>query len=152
MPTFADLAQIVHQPGPTTTRPTWCASCRELQRIGEPGIPQRHHGDGAVQPVIDFLRPYTPDLVGWFRDFGQSAANYDANGHYARVEPMFGAFQYQDTPAAAANRSPTRRSGSTGLTSGFTRRCPGAASQPRGRRLQPVRAGFRDTTARAPRP
>ena len=43
-------------------------------------------------PVLEFLRPYTPDLVGWFRDFGQGAANYDANGHYARIQPIFNAF------------------------------------------------------------
>jgi phospholipid/cholesterol/gamma-HCH transport system substrate-binding protein len=81
------------------------------------------------QPVIDFLRPYSPDLVGWFRDFGQSAANYDANGHYARVMPIFGAFQYQASDDTLQPVSPAQRLG--GLTSGFTRRCPGAASQPR---------------------
>jgi len=35
------------------------------------------------QPVVQFIRPYTPDFVGWLRDFGQGASNYDANGHYA---------------------------------------------------------------------
>ena len=26
------------------------------------------------QPVLEFIRPYAPELVGWFRDFGQGAA------------------------------------------------------------------------------
>jgi phospholipid/cholesterol/gamma-HCH transport system substrate-binding protein len=81
------------------------------------------------QPVIDFLRPYSPDLVGWFRDFGQSAANYDANGHYARVMPIFGAFRYQASDDTLQPVPPDQRL--AGLQSGFTRRCPGAASQPR---------------------
>ena len=42
--------------------------------------------------MLHFIRPYAPDLVGWFRDFGQSTANYDANGHFARIQPIFNAF------------------------------------------------------------
>ena len=85
------------------------------------------------QPVIDFLRPYSPDLVGWFRDFGQAAANYDANGHYARVMPIFGRLRLpaERRRQLGAQAGAARRSGSAGLTSGFNRRCPGAASQPR---------------------
>ena len=49
--------------------------------------------------MLEFARPYTPDLVGWFRDFGQGAANYDANGHFARIQPIFNAFQFTDNPA-----------------------------------------------------
>ncbi len=52
-----------------------------------------------LQPVLEFVRPYAPELVGWFRDFGGGAANYDANGHYARVQPIFNAFQFTDDPA-----------------------------------------------------
>ncbi len=49
--------------------------------------------------MLEFARPYTPDLVGWFRDFGQGAANYDANGHFARIQPIFNAFSFADNPA-----------------------------------------------------
>ena len=45
-------------------------------------------------PVLGFFRPYSPEFVGWFRDFGQTTANYDANGHYARISPAFNAFNY----------------------------------------------------------
>ena len=54
-----------------------------------------------TEPVVKFIRPYTPDFVGWLRDFGQGAANYDANGHYARIQPIFNAFSFADNPAAA---------------------------------------------------
>ena len=59
------------------------------------------------EPVLEFIRPYTPDFTGWLRDFGQSTANYDANGHYARIQPIFNAFQLTDNtlvPQSAANR------------------------------------------------
>ena len=49
--------------------------------------------------MLEFLRPYTPDLGGWLCDFGAGAANYDANGHYARIQPIFNAFQFEDNPA-----------------------------------------------------
>ena len=45
------------------------------------------------EEVVTFARPYTPDLVGLLRDLGQSTAAYDANGHYARVQPVFNAFE-----------------------------------------------------------
>ena len=53
--------------------------------------------------MIKFIRPYTPDLVGWLRDFGQGAANYDANGHFARIQPIFNAYSFTDNPAAASS-------------------------------------------------
>ena len=65
--------------------------------------------------MLEFIRPYIPELVGWFRDFGVGAANYDANGHYARIQPIFNAFQLHDMPGrpaaagAAAGRPAPRR-------------------------------------------
>jgi phospholipid/cholesterol/gamma-HCH transport system substrate-binding protein len=38
-----------------------------------------------VQPALRFLRPYTPELMGWLSTWGSAAANYDSNGHYWRV-------------------------------------------------------------------
>jgi hypothetical protein len=79
--------------------------------------------------VLEFARPYTPDLVGWFRDFGQGAANYDANGHYARIQPIFNAFQFTDNPAGGQLTPIPPSARMTGLSTGNERRCPGAATQ-----------------------
>lgn len=132
VPTFQNLSKIVHQPGAFNDATDAVQHLPQLQAIGSPTFKRAILAMRAGQPVIDFLRPYSPDLVGWFRDFGQSAANYDANGHYARVMPIFGAFQFvqhSDGSSSLEPVSPSQRLG--GLTSGFTRRCPGAASQPR---------------------
>lgn len=38
----------------------------------------------SLTPVLDFLRPYTPEVAGWASNWGSAAGNYDANGHYTR--------------------------------------------------------------------
>jgi len=129
VPTFQNLSAIVSQPGPFNDATDAVLHLPQLQRIGSRAFGSSITAMRKGQPVIDFLRPYSPDLVGWFRDFGQSAANYDANGHYARVMPIFGAFQYQASDDTLQPVPPSQRL--AGLRSGFTRRCPGAASQPR---------------------
>ena len=83
------------------------------------------------QPVLEFIRPYVPELVGWFRDFGVGAANYDANGHYARIQPIFNAFQLHDLPVGPPQLVPLPVAQRlAGLQTGMLRRCPGSASQP----------------------
>ena len=95
------------------------------------------------QPVIDFLRPYSPDLVGWFRDFGQGAANYDANGHYARVLPIFGAFQFTENPAGGVLTPIPPSQRLAGLASGS----PTAARAPPASRARRLRARRRHGTS-----
>ena len=65
----------------------------------------------------------------WFRDFGEGAANYDANGHFARVQPMFNAFSFTDNPARAACSPRIRPASASPGSRPPTARCPGAASQ-----------------------
>jgi phospholipid/cholesterol/gamma-HCH transport system substrate-binding protein len=131
-PTFRDFSTLVRQPGADNDLTEIMRSLPALQRIGSPTFRRAIRAMRRGQPVIDFLRPYSPDLVGWFRDFGQAAANYDANGHYARTMPMFGIFELQDNGDGTSELnplSPAQRQ--EGLDHGYTRRCPGAASQPR---------------------
>jgi phospholipid/cholesterol/gamma-HCH transport system substrate-binding protein len=84
-------------------------------------------GEKESVPITAFFGPYSPDLVGALRTFGQSGAYYDANGGYARVSPVFPSFtlggKNQLTPASATTSLAP-------LKSGQLRRCPGAATQP----------------------
>jgi phospholipid/cholesterol/gamma-HCH transport system substrate-binding protein len=78
-------------------------------------------------PITAFFGPYSPDLEGTLRTFGQTAAYYDANGHYARISPVF--------PDFALGSNSTLRPSSVqqalaNLKTGQLRRCPGAATQP----------------------
>jgi len=143
VPTFQNLSAIVHQPGAFNDATDAVQHLPQLQRIGSQAFGSSITAMRKGQPVIDFLRPYSPDLVGWFRDFGQSAANYDANGHYARVMPIFGAFRYVANGSGGSLEPVPPSQRLAGLRSGFTRRCPGAASQPRPDGSNPyVPAGF----------
>jgi phospholipid/cholesterol/gamma-HCH transport system substrate-binding protein len=77
--------------------------------------------------VLDFSRPYLPELTGWFRDFGQAGAGYDANGHFGRISPLFNTFQFRDDAAGGTlvPQDPDNRL--EGVSTGNIRRCPGAA-------------------------
>jgi phospholipid/cholesterol/gamma-HCH transport system substrate-binding protein len=131
-PTFVSFSKLVHLPGANNDATDIVQQLPLLQRIGSPTFRRAIQAMKQGQPVIDFLRPYSPDLVGWFRDFGQSSANYDANGHYARVMPVFGAFQFRQNGDGSSTLDPVPPSQRlAGLDTGHLRRCPGAASQPR---------------------
>jgi phospholipid/cholesterol/gamma-HCH transport system substrate-binding protein len=78
-------------------------------------------------PITAFFGPYSPDLQGTLREFGQTDAYYDANGHYARISPVFPDFSLDSknnlTPAGLSQALAP-------LKTGQLRRCPGAATQP----------------------
>ena len=83
-----------------------------------------------AQPVFEFGRPYTPDLIGFLRDFGETTAGYDANGHYARVQPIFDAFRFKDDDNGGSLEPIPPDQRFDQLQTGILRRCPGAATQP----------------------
>ena len=39
----------------------------------------------SLLPVLDYLRPYTPELAGLIANLNSASANYDANGHFLRI-------------------------------------------------------------------
>ena len=75
------------------------AQAPRADKVATPALPAHDRGPAAGHAGAQFIRPYAPDLIGWFRDFGQAAANYDANGHFARISPIVNAFQFTDNPA-----------------------------------------------------
>jgi phospholipid/cholesterol/gamma-HCH transport system substrate-binding protein len=79
-------------------------------------------------PLTAFFGPYAPDLQGFVRDFGQGGSYYDANGHYARVSPVFDGFTVGPNNTLKPAASP--EAGLQGLITGQLRRCPGSAANP----------------------
>jgi phospholipid/cholesterol/gamma-HCH transport system substrate-binding protein len=78
-------------------------------------------------PITALFGPYSPDLVGLARDFGQTAGYYDANGHYARADALFPDFELgANNTLKPANPAQVLQ----GLKTGELRRCPGSATQP----------------------
>jgi phospholipid/cholesterol/gamma-HCH transport system substrate-binding protein len=145
VPTFTDLRKLVRQAGPNNDATDLLRKAPQLQRVATPTFRNAITALKKSQPVIEFIRPYAPDFVGWIRDFGQGAATYDANGHYARIAPQFNAFSYSDTPVPALTpQDPSQRltSAIPGYFYPAPRRCPGTASQPPADGSAP----FRDTS------
>jgi phospholipid/cholesterol/gamma-HCH transport system substrate-binding protein len=128
-PTIRDLSTLVRRDGPDNDLVEATRKMPALQRVASPAFQQGRAALQRAQPVLEFIRPYTPDLVGWLRDFGQGAANYDANGHYARVQPIFNAFSFTDNPAGGVLTPIEPSERMDGLETGVIKRCPGAASQ-----------------------
>lgn len=64
----------------------------------------------AYQPAFSFLRPYTPEFVGWLGNWGQNFAPYDSQGHVwsATLAPGTNAFNESlvRPPGAATSSKP----------------------------------------------
>jgi phospholipid/cholesterol/gamma-HCH transport system substrate-binding protein len=122
---------LIRKKGPNNDLIELTGKMPKLAKIAKDTFP---HDIAAVTkslPVISYIRPYTPDLTGWVTKFAESANPYDANGHYARIQPIFNQFQYTDTPAGPTlTPLPRDLAGRNGLNARNSLRCPGAAMQP----------------------
>jgi phospholipid/cholesterol/gamma-HCH transport system substrate-binding protein len=130
-PTIRDLRLLIRRKGSNNDLIELTAKMPGLAKIAKQTFPHDIAALTKTLPVISYVRPYTPDLTGWFTKFGQGANPYDANGHYARIQPIFNQFQYNDTPAGPVlDALPLDKAGNNGLTARNSQRCPGGATQP----------------------
>jgi phospholipid/cholesterol/gamma-HCH transport system substrate-binding protein len=126
-----ELALLLDGPGARDDLVELLRGLPELSRRGLPAVRSGRPALRAGRPLVDQLRAYTPDLVAFWGNTGRALAPYDANGHYARVLPQFGAFREVADGAGGARMSPLAPAQRLlGLQNGVLRRCPGAASQP----------------------
>jgi phospholipid/cholesterol/gamma-HCH transport system substrate-binding protein len=125
-PTVADLRELIRQPGPNNDLIELTAKQPRLAELTSSVFPRAIRALDRSQPVVEYARLYTPDLAGWFTKFGQVAGYYDANGHYARVMPVFGPTARSGSGLEAV--PPTSRL--QGFERGILRHCPGGAVQP----------------------
>src|SRR4051794_15877766 len=128
-PTIRDLSTLINRPGADNDLVDLLRKQPQLTQVAKPAFKHTVEGLQRGTPVLQFIRPYAPDLIGWFRDFGQSTANYDANGHFARISPIVNAFQFTDNPAGGTLTALKPADRQVGLQSGKIRRCPGSSTQ-----------------------
>jgi phospholipid/cholesterol/gamma-HCH transport system substrate-binding protein len=128
-PTIADLSTLVHRSGSGNDLTDLVQKAPALERAAKPAFANSIQALQKSTPVLKTFRPYTPDFIGWIRDFGQGASNYDANGHFARIQPIFNAYSF--TPNASGGTltpiPPSQRLDA--LQTHVIKRCPGMASQ-----------------------
>jgi phospholipid/cholesterol/gamma-HCH transport system substrate-binding protein len=148
-PTIADLRTAIRRPGGNNDLVELTRKQPELAKVAGPAFENTTKALRRSTPVLDFIRPYTPDLVGWFRDFGAGASNYDANGHFARVQPIFNNFKFTDDANGGMLTPQDPDDRAAGVQTGFFRRCPGASTQIPADRSAPVTEDNLDCDSRA---
>ena len=127
-PTIADLRDLIRSPGPNNDLIELTAKQPRLARLTATVFPRAIRLMDRTDPVIEYARGYTPDLAAWLTKFGQAAAYYDANGHYARVMPVFSPTNFDRDDYRLVGVSPEDRL--NGFERGTRPTCPGGATQP----------------------
>ncbi|HWX74377.1 MAG TPA: hypothetical protein VNZ05_03670, partial [Solirubrobacteraceae bacterium] len=126
-PVVGNFSQAFSRPGPNNDLTDYVRALPQLAKVLEGASPAGVASLRESVPITAFFGPYSPDLEGTLREFGQTAAYYDANGHYARISPVFPDFKLGSnnnlTPATAQEAL-------ANIKTGQLRRCPGAATQP----------------------
>lgn len=102
VPTVVALSKTIHKPGANN-------DLIDLVRLGVPladATVRPVHADGKTRPgafpesvkalepstkELAFDRPYAVDLTGWFEGYSHPGG-YDANGGFARIAPVVGAY------------------------------------------------------------
>jgi phospholipid/cholesterol/gamma-HCH transport system substrate-binding protein len=126
-PAIHDFNLAFNRPGPNNDLTDIALVLPKLYKQLTTASPAVVQGEKESAPITNFFGPYSPDLVGALRTFGESGAYYDADGHYARVSPIFPSFSLGEKDTLKPT-SPT--AALANLKSGQLRRCPGAATQP----------------------
>jgi phospholipid/cholesterol/gamma-HCH transport system substrate-binding protein len=129
-PTFHDFGQLLRTRGKTND---FTDLLRDLPELANVAGPSSKHSIDALkksQKVVEFLRPYAPDFTAWITKFAEATAYYDANGHYARVQPVFNAFRFEDTGGDGTLVPLTPQERTEAFKNRRTeRRCPGGTIQ-----------------------
>ena len=97
-----------------------------LARQAAPALATGTKALAQLSPIAAGLRPYSPDMIaGLFAGFGGSmSGSYDANGHYARIQFVYGA------GSQPGGLGPPPSGPFAGYRTGMDARCPGGAVEP----------------------
>ena len=122
------LRALIDSPGPLDL----LGVLRTLPSLESVAVPAFASGVKTTKlglPILDELRPYTPDFFGGqINGFGGTTSTYyDANGRYARIS--FQGSGYTLNNQGTLVPLPPSQPGLTGYRKGLLRRCPGAATQ-----------------------
>jgi phospholipid/cholesterol/gamma-HCH transport system substrate-binding protein len=129
VPVVGELSRALNRGGPANDLTDALRDLPAAESRAADAAPRAIDALDASQPVVQFARPYSPDLAAWIAKFGEITAYYDANGHYARVQPAeANLFRY--IPATSALDPIPLANQFNGLDFGVFTRCPGGATQP----------------------
>ncbi len=91
-PVVSNFSPAINRPGPSNDLTDAFRVLPALAQVLSSSSPNGVTALKESVPITAFFGPYSPDLQGFVRDFGEGSAYYDANGHYARAAPVFNTF------------------------------------------------------------
>jgi len=131
VPVFRNLRKVVLRKGKANDLADQLGDLPKLRDRARVDLPRASQGIEDSLPVFQFARPYAPDFLGLISRLGQSAANYDRNGHYVRASVLSNIFNFNG--GALAPQTPAQQydfyDNTAGAFANFIR-CPGGATQP----------------------
>jgi phospholipid/cholesterol/gamma-HCH transport system substrate-binding protein len=127
VPVFTDLRKVVTLPGPHNDLAESIKALPKVEPKARRAFRATVRASNASLPVIRFARAYAPDLFGAFTALGQVTAYYDANGHFARVQPA-NANLFANVGGTLEPISPSDQFNN--LNFRIYKRCPGGSTQP----------------------
>jgi len=130
VPVFRNLRLTVRRPGPHNDAGETFAILPTVQQRTSTAFPNSERAIADFQPTLDLFRAYTPDIFNGFAKLGQVTGYYDANGHYARVQPTdMNLFSFNSGTGVLDPISTSEQYDAFSPPRTF-RRCPGSATQP----------------------
>jgi phospholipid/cholesterol/gamma-HCH transport system substrate-binding protein len=135
VPVFRDLNRALNLKGKQNDLADATGYLPALEKRAAEAVPTAVNAMQVSEDNLAFLRPYTPELMAGVAHLNRIAGYYDANGHYARVQPAgLGLFGLGGGPLnytfTAQDASDVFNDyGAFGTTNNnLFRRCPGGAT------------------------
>jgi phospholipid/cholesterol/gamma-HCH transport system substrate-binding protein len=136
VPVFRDLNRAVNLKGKQNDLADATGFLPALEKRAADAVPVTVSAMQNSEDNLAFLRPYMPDLMAGVAHLNQIAGYYDADGHYARVQPA-GIGVFGTTPSGASNFTFNAQNAADvfddygafgGTNYNLFRRCPGGAT------------------------
>lgn len=83
-PALDDLGPVLHSAGKLLD------NTPGLLNSAHDATPDAADAVDYLSKPLNFLRPYTPEAVGWLSNWANVFSSYDSNGHYARIQVQAG--------------------------------------------------------------
>jgi phospholipid/cholesterol/gamma-HCH transport system substrate-binding protein len=131
VPVVRDLRLALSRSGPNNDITDSLRTLPGAQRAADEAVPRAVDALDESQHLIEFVRPYSPDLLAVIGKLGAIGGYYDLNGHYLRGQPAAGnVFDYNEVTGVLDPIPMSQQYDAFGsLGTGPFTRCPGGATQ-----------------------
>jgi phospholipid/cholesterol/gamma-HCH transport system substrate-binding protein len=131
-PVLSNVTLSLKRPGSNNDLADTLRLSPSVERAAARGVDPTLQALADSQHLVEFVRPYSPDLFAALGKLGTAAGYYDINGHYLRAQPAGGnVFDYNEV---TGRLDPITRDQQydafAALGFGPFLRCPGGSTQP----------------------